>query len=295
MPSSVPSRRSSGARRRPSSRHAAIRRRRHRILAVVSAVTVVAGLAGLIGVRSLIGPSSSPKPASNPPIDPAPAQVVNAVTTMPLAQQLAAARTTPTVEPRLLHGPALTLGGKPELLYIGAEFCPYCAAERWAVVSALSHFGTWSGLQVTHSSSTDAYPNTPTLSFRSATYTSSYLSFRGVEETTNQLCQPGSGVCASNGYQLLQEPTAAEQRLIDIYDPHGSIPFIDLCGIADLVGASYDPAILAGQTPEQVAKCLGEPDTADAKQIGAAAATITKTLCQITKGLPARTCSEATA
>ena len=25
----------------------------------------------------------------------------------------------------------LTLHGKPELLYIGAEFCPVCAVERW--------------------------------------------------------------------------------------------------------------------------------------------------------------------
>ena len=38
--------------------------------------------------------------------------------------------------------PALTSGGKPEILYVGAEYCPYCAAERWAMVVALSRFGT---------------------------------------------------------------------------------------------------------------------------------------------------------
>ncbi len=28
--------------------------------------------------------------------------------------------------------------GKPEFLYIGAEFCPYCAAMRWSMAVALS-------------------------------------------------------------------------------------------------------------------------------------------------------------
>ena len=36
---------------------------------------------------------------------------------------------------------ALTSNGKPEMLYIGAEFCPYCAASRWSMALALSRFG----------------------------------------------------------------------------------------------------------------------------------------------------------
>ncbi len=32
--------------------------------------------------------------------------------------------------------PALTSGGKPQIVYMGAEYCPYCAAERWAMVVA---------------------------------------------------------------------------------------------------------------------------------------------------------------
>src|SRR5258706_2836824 len=36
--------------------------------------------------------------------------------------------------PPTLTGPT----GKPEFLYMGAEYCPYCAAERWAMVVALS-------------------------------------------------------------------------------------------------------------------------------------------------------------
>jgi uncharacterized protein DUF929 len=288
MATSVPPRRPSGASRRPSARQAALRRRRNRMAVAISVAAVVVVAAVFVGVKALTGTATPP---AGFPTGPAPAQVVAAVTTMPLAQQLAAARTTRTVAPSLVHGPALTMGGKPEVLYIGAEFCPYCAAERWALVSALSHFGTWSGLEVTHSSSTDADPNTPTLSFRSATYTSPYLSFSPVELTTNERCQPGSPGCAPNGYQLLQEPTAAEKQLLNTYDQQEAIPFIDIGGTYVLVRASYDPQVLAGQTPEQVARCLGQPKTADAREIGAAAAAITRSLCEVTGAMPTRTCS----
>ncbi len=68
-----------------------------------------------------------------------------------------------------------------------------------------------------------------------------------------------------------------------------------LIGVKVLSGTPAAPAavpqVLAGQTPEQVARCLGQPKTADAKEIGAAAAAITKSLCQITGGMPTRTCS----
>jgi Domain of unknown function (DUF929) len=289
MASSVPPRRASGAPHRPSARQAIRRRAPNRTAAVISVATVLVVAAVLAGAKVLTRTPAAP--GADFATGPAPAQVVAAVTTMPLAQQLAAAQTTHTVAPSPVHGAALTMGGKPEVLYIGAEYCPFCAAQRWALVSALSHFGTWSGLEMTHSSSTDAYPDTPTLSFRTATYTSPYLSFQAVEETTNQQCQPGSPNCGSNGYQLLQAPSGAERQLLNGYDQHGYIPFIDLGGADVLIGASYDPQVLAGQTPEQVARCLGQPETAEAKEIGAAAAAITKSLCQITAGMPTRTCS----
>ena len=36
---------------------------------------------------------------------------------------------------------------------MGAEYCPYCAAQRWAMIVALSRFGTFSGLTTVHSAS----------------------------------------------------------------------------------------------------------------------------------------------
>ena len=84
-----------------------------------------------------------------------------------------------------VNGTPLTSGGKPEVLYMGAEYCPFCAAQRWAMVNALSRFGTFTGLTTTHSSSTDADPNTPTWTFYKSTYKSNYINFTSVEETTN--------------------------------------------------------------------------------------------------------------
>ena len=51
------------------------------------------------------------------------------------------------------------------MLYYGAEYCPYCAAERWAIAAALSRFGTWSNLKITASSHTDVYAETHTFSY----------------------------------------------------------------------------------------------------------------------------------
>ena len=81
-------------------------------------------------------------------------------------------------------GAALTSGGKPQMLYIGAEFCPYCAAMRWSMAIALSRFGTLSPLHGIHSSSTDTDPNTATLTFYKTGYTSKYLDFTPVEIQT---------------------------------------------------------------------------------------------------------------
>ena len=42
------------------------------------------------------------------------------------------------IAPSVFKGqPPLTSGGHPAVLYIGAEYCPYCAAERWAIVMTL--------------------------------------------------------------------------------------------------------------------------------------------------------------
>src|SRR5207302_5365659 len=116
--------------------------------------------------------------------------------------------------------------GKPEVFYLGAEYCPYCAAERWPLIIALSRFGTFSGLETTTSSSSDIFPNTQTFTFRNAKYTSQYIDFVSVETLDRD-------------QNALQSPTAAEQQLVKQYDTSGSILFIDFGNQYSSTVASY--------------------------------------------------------
>jgi hypothetical protein len=158
--------------------------------------------------------------------------------------------------PTAVAAPALKQDGKTRVLYIGAEYCPFCAAQRWAVAQALSRFGTWAGLGQTTSSASDVDPNTATLSFHGATLASRYVSFTGVETTTNKP--------VGTGYQPLDTPTPADAALMGTYDaaPYlpsasaGGIPFLDIGGAYVSGGASYDPQLLAGKTQQQIAANL---------------------------------------
>jgi hypothetical protein len=194
-----------------------------------------------------------------------------------------------------VSGTALTSGGKPEVLYMGAEYCPYCAAQRWAMVNALSRFGTFSGLTTTHSSSTDAYPNTPTWTFYKSTYTSNYVNFTPVEETTNE--RQGNSSSTSVPYVTLQTPTSAQAALGQAYDPGtgngGAIPFIDLGNKYVQVGnlSPLSPAMLAGQSWAQVGAAMNDPSSSLGKAIIGNANYMTAGICKLTNNLPATACT----
>jgi Domain of unknown function (DUF929) len=192
-----------------------------------------------------------------------------------------------------VNGTPLTSDGKPELLYIGANFCPYCAAERWAMIIALSRFGTFSGLSTTHSSTTDVDPDTPTFTFYGSSYTSKYLSFVPVEETTNY--RQGNSASTSVPYVTLQTPTAAEQSLLTQYDPSSGIPFIDIGNkyveVSNL--APYGPQDLTGLSWTQIAAALRDPSSAIAQGIDASANYLTAGICEMTGNQPASACTSA--
>ncbi|HEX3512763.1 MAG TPA: DUF929 family protein [Trebonia sp.] len=186
---------------------------------------------------------------------------------------------------------ALTSGGKPEVLYMGAEYCPYCAAQRWAMVNALSRFGTFTGLTTTHSSSTDADPNTPTWTFYGSTYTSNYINFTSVEETKNY--RTGNTTNTSVNYVTLQTPTAAEETIGQSYDPQGSIPFIDLGNKYVQVGnlSPLSPTLLAGKTWAQVGAAMNDPSSAIGQAEIGNANYMTAGICKLTNNLPATACT----
>src|SRR5215470_2944748 len=216
--------RQQNAREKIAAQRAAARKaetRRRMLITGGSILAVVVIVVAFVVVKSL-GSSSTPQHSSAGGT-PLPASVVNDITGVPASTAEAVGRGSTAPKNIIpLNGTPLTKGGKPEVVYIGAEYCPYCAAERWAMVVALSKFGTFSGLRGIHSSSTDTYPNTPTLTFYKSAYTSKYLVFTPVETTTVTK-------------QTLQKTTAAQEALLAKYDapPYvsqadaGAIPFVD--------------------------------------------------------------------
>jgi hypothetical protein len=189
------------------------------------------------------------------------------------------------------NGTPLTSGGKPEVLFLGGEYCPFCAAQRWAMVNALSRFGTFTGLTTTHSSSTDSYPNTPTLTFYGSTYTSKYITFTPVELYTNY--RIGHSSSTSVNYQTLQTPTAAQTTLEQTYDPEGSIPFMDLGNKYVQVGnlSPLSPSMLAGKTWAQVAAAMSDPTSSLGQAEIGNANYMTAGICKLTGNLPASACT----
>lgn len=175
-----------------------------------------------------------------------------------------------------------TTGAKPDLLYIGAEYCPFCAAERWAVVAALSRFGTFSDLGLARSSASDVYPNTPSLSFAGSTYRSKYLSFTGVETATSERSSDG-------GYEPLDTLTP-EQEQIRAASGITTIPFFDLGGRYVTSGATYSPEVLQGESFDDIADALTEPDSGVARGVLGSANVYTALICDLTEGEPATVC-----
>jgi len=188
---------------------------------------------------------------------------------------------------------ALTSAGKPRVLYIGAEYCPYCATERWAMVMALSRFGTFKSLGVSHSSGTDVYADTPTFTFHGSTFTSQYLVFDGVETQTN--------IASGSGYTTLDKPTSEENSLISKFDnaPYvpsasaGSIPFIDIGNKYVVSGATYSPQVLAGRSADTIAAALKDPSTDIAKGAVGSANVLSAAICKITNQQPKTVCASA--
>jgi hypothetical protein len=211
--------------------------------------------------------------------------VVSASSAVTTGLTSAAALTSTTPDLTLVKGPPtrltgapLTSGGKPEVLYVGAEYCPYCGVTRWPFTVALSRFGTFSNLQTTYSSATDtAGPNTPTLSFHGATYSSPYIDVVTREQE-------------DGAQKPLETLTAAETSLFENYGK-GAYPFIDFGGTWMQSGASADPATLAGLTPDDVAKDLADPSTKPGAMVLAGADTFTAIICGLDGGKPANVCT----
>ena len=286
----------SSRREKIAAQRAAARRaeQRRRILIASGSIVVVLAIVVTFVVIKLNNKPTSVS-SSNGPTGAALASVVSTVTSVPASalDTVGDGSGAVTGKPTSISGSALTANGKPEMLYVGAEYCPYCAAERWAMIVALSRFGTFSGLATVHSAAANGAgqaepdPNTPTWTFANAKYTSQYLTFSSVEEQTN-IPDKTTGT-----YTTLQTPTKAQEALLTKYDSTGggAIPFVDFGNKYMISGVSYDPGVLAGLSWATVASDLSNPSSPVAKAVDGTANYITAAICKLTNNQPASACT----
>jgi hypothetical protein len=184
-------------------------------------------------------------------------------------------------------------GGKPEVLYVATEFCPYCVAQSWPLIVALSRFGEFSGLSTSRSPTFESIPPIDGWTFYGSSYKSPYLAFAPVETYSNVLVNRKADPDAPTSYRRLQRLTTAEQAVFHEFDGGGETPFLDFAGQAAATGSAIIPATLTGLTWTQIAADLRRPASAAGAAILFSAAALTSELCQLTGNRPAAACSKS--
>ena len=278
-------------------------------------VLAVAGVCALLVAGAVF---AAVRLSSTPPAgDPALAKLITEVTTVPLSGSAPAPATPSTAgaavgsgglpqlppdpfasalaisssDPIAISGPRLTADGKPEVLYVATEYCPYCVAQNWALIVALSRFGRFSGLSTSRSPFFEDVPPVDGWTFYRSSYASRYLTFVPVETASNVLVSPKSDQADAKSYRRLQRLTPAQQALFAKLDPVGSTPFLDFGGRAAQVGTDVLPSALADLTWSEIAADLRRPQSAAGATILASVDKLTSVFCRLTGERPAAVCS----
>lgn len=277
----------------PPGLRAIIGTRRRRLAVVAAACALLAVAATLTTFRLTQGP----------PSDPALAGLIREVTTVPMGDSVPGlpgsasppgAYSSTLTETGLLQpvsGPALTHGGKPEVLYVGTEFCPYCAIENWPLIVALSRFGQFTGLATSQSPEFEHIAPINSWTFYGTRYSSSYLSFTPVEQYSSVLLNPSANPDTRESYRELQPLTPAQQAIMTKYDHGGFTPFLDFGNRAVQVGSGPIPTqLMTGKSWPQLAAALRQPQTALGAALLDEADSLTGELCRLTGARPASAC-----
>jgi thiol-disulfide isomerase/thioredoxin len=284
---------------RASARRAAQQRRQRNIWMAVAATGAVVVLIAVVVVLKVSGGNSTKSASTDPGTFALTPSMLSQVEDVPVSTLVAAAKSAPADSSPAQALPstaeAITSDGKPEILYMGAEYCPFCAAERWAMVMALSKFGTFTNLKGTTSSAIDTNPSTPTFSFYGSTYKSPYISFDPVELETNTYS------ASLGGYPTLQTPTSSQNALMAKWDvaPYtsqpGSIPFMYMNGKYLVTGAQYDASAISGKSFQTAVPYMTSGTNPTSREAEAVAGYLVGEILTITHDQPASVAAQVPA
>jgi hypothetical protein len=228
------------------------------------------GLAFVVMVLVLVGVIVSGRTSVNPAL---------AQTTDVSQSLLAAARNAPgsyQPSPQVLDNtPLLSKDGKPELVYGGTENCPDCATVNWALVIALSRFGTLTGVRAIRSRPFGVLRADDTWSFTDARYVSDYLVFT---------VDPGGLLVVNQSVDAASEQEGFASAFIA---PDNDLA-LDFANQSVWLGPLFPPNLLANRTWDQTAALLRSPG---GRPILAGADNIIAAICHLTHDKPASACS----
>lgn len=260
-------------------------------LATVSLVAVVLlVVVALLAVRVAHGSTGT----GPPPTPLAPAGAATQATTVPAAVLNTVGAPGPPLVTAPVHlsssSDELRSAGRPLIVYVGAEYCPFCAAQRWALVVALSRFGTFTHLGMATSSSQLVFPGLASFSFHGASYRSRYVSFEPIETYGSDTTS------SSDAFVPLQPLTGQVHALMQRLDVPplapvaGTLPFVDIAGRYIAIGAGFSPGLLSGRSLTSIASALSTPSSSVGRAVDGAANEIAAAICTVTGGQPGGVC-----
>ncbi len=239
--------------------------RRVTILATVAVV----GLSLIIGFYILLSSTSAIDPYIGQPVPSSTYNALYATSGLPYGDLgTFAARV------QSYSGQQFNVGGKPLVLYVGAEFCEFCAVQRWSIVLALMRFGNFTGLQYM-ASAAGSEGDLPTFTFAGSSYHSNYVAFQGFE------------IEDRDGKQLETLPANYSTS----FQASGStFPFMNFGGRYLILGALPDPSAISSKNWTQVISSIHSSDNAGI-QIRRAANVMTGVICKLTNDNPSSVCN----
>ena len=181
-----------------------------------------------------------------------------------------------------------TVGTNGVVSYVGAEYCPYCAIQRWALLVALSKFGTFTNLnKQVLSSSSDVYPHLASWSFVGTKYKSAFFTFDPTETSSST---PNGG----GGYRPLEKMSSSQRVAFNKYNPQGVLPFVDVGNHFITLGASASPSVLEGLSLSSIGSDLNNPTSPVARAIDGTANYLIAALCTLEPKTAPPVCSTFT-